>query len=934
MNHSFLSKVANTIFSDFGPNMMQAAVVMPNTRSIVYLKDEFVKLGQGKPLILPKMVSMDGFVNDLAGRHIVDDLEAIVLLYKSFQKVKQSDESLESFFPLGQTLYADFEEILRNLKPINLVFKELSRWEETGANFADFLDDEQKEFLERFWSHFNENQLTAMKTKFILLWRSLPGVFEDFLEALGQQNVLTSAMAYAKASEFLTSNDLISRHQKIYFIGFGNLSEAEIRIISKLHEIGKASLIWDLQSWYLQNPEHEAFRLFSRLKMKPALQFSLNQAFNQIGSELPETKFEIISCLGYAGMAQQIRHLAQNADSETALILTEPGLIQALIETGDAEVFPYNITMGFPLAFTQQARWIQKVFIWIERKEYDHAENFYKIIEDPFFEKVCPFGFSEWNLAKEGLGFYFKTSQLKSKFKLVPDWLWEAEMHNWLSKFLFWWKGLEDAFAVLNLESAVWQSFILVFEKLSNLVETIDIKQLTPKVIQQLYTPLLHKFPVAIKGSYKEGVQVMGLFESRLLDFDQVIVAPATEGSLTSKGGGQSFLTENLRRAFGLPIQSQKVEDEIYQFYRLTHVAKKITLLINQSSDAQPSRIVHQIRFTPGFLSNDFVQSFGHSMPLPKAIVKEKNVHFSEQLNRFKADQDLNGSATYLSPSSLHDLLQCELRFFYKKVEKLKEPEVLQNLEMNPRDFGKWVHETIQNIYELVGDKRTYLEKEDFETMKSNWQSVQYKVWNGLKEKTSEGDLDHFIIEREVGKIMAFRFFDHMSNQEKHRWLKNEMDLEHVALEFEDQKWMLGGRVDMVLESENQYWVIDLKTGAFEKPSSYEIKVDQLEKMLPKVLSNKDLFQMLVYDWLSNNGSYFKSKPCRSQLFYMADPNGVLIDPLGKTNGLEEVSSVFEELKRLIGSALQSFSDSNLKIEQTEERKYCAYCAFKSICKR
>ena len=912
---------------------MQAAVVMPNTRSLAYLKDEFIRLAQGKPLILPKMFSMDGLVQDLCGVHILDDLEAKILLFKSFRKIKNSDESLESFFPLGQTLYADFEEIIRNLKPIHLIFKELSQWEETGANFADFLDEEQKELLERFWSHFDGNKLTEMKLRFIQLWRSLPAIFEDFQANIRSKNVLTSGMAYAKASDFDANYDLIKRYTKFYFIGFGHLSETEIRIVSRLDKLGKAKLIWDLKAWYLKNSEHEVSRLFTRLKRKPELQATLDQAFKQDDISLPETNFEVISCLGLSGMAQQIIHLAKNADHETAIIITNPGLIQALVEFGGGDKFPFNITMGYPLAYTRQARWIQKIFNWLERKEFQYSESLAPVLNDGFFELASPFAFSDWKHLQVATTFQSKTSEIQKRLPMAPDWLWESDFKIWTSKFLNWWKEIQTQMQDSEMDLAVWENFLGIFEKLNFIIENIESKELSIKFIQQLYAPLCHRYPVAIKGSYKEGVQVMGLFESRLLDFKNVIVAPAEEGVLPGNSGGQSFLTGNLRRAFQLPDRSQKAEDEIYQFYRLSHRAQNITLLIDQAAEKQPSRIVQQLRYSPGFKFQEMVQKFGHSMPLPKEIVVEKNAFIFDQIKVFQPQKE-TPSQSYLSPSSLHDLLQCELRFYYKKIEKLQEPENIQNLEMSPLDFGKWVHETIQNLYEQVGKEGNFLEKLDFENMKSGWASEQYKVWNGLKEKISEGDLDHFMIEKEVGKVMAFRFLDHMAHQEKHRWIKNEMDLERGTFEFESQQWTLGGRVDIVLKTETQYWIIDLKTGGFDKPSFYQINPQKPEKIFSKILNSKDLFQMLLYDWLSAKSGFFNGLKVRSQLFFMADPAGKLVDPLSLTESFEDEALILNELEQIIGKALQSFSNPETKIRQTDERKYCVYCAFASICRR
>ena len=167
---------------------------------------------------------------------------------------------------------------------------------------------------------------------------------------------------------------------------------------------------------------------------------------------------------------------------------------------------------------------------------------------------------------------------------------------------------------------------------------------------------------------------------------------------------------------------------------------------------------------------------------MPKEIFRDKNDFVLNAISKYQKIESENKVA-YLSPSSIHDLLQCDLRFYFKKIEKIKEPDVILKTEMSPFDFGKWVHGTIQNLYEEVGKNGRFLQKSDFETMKSKWEVTQFLVWNALEEKASDGSLNSYYYEKEIGKVMAFRFFDFMSLQPAHRWIRNEMDMEKNAID-------------------------------------------------------------------------------------------------------------------------------------------------------
>jgi len=520
----------------------------------------------------------------------------------------------------------------------------------------------------------------------------------------------------------------------------------------------------------------------------------------------------------------------------------------------------------------------------------------------------------------------------------APDWLWETTGLNWLHRVLPW---MEDLVAKLTQGSAgqgVWRQIHESIARVKSLLDMVEPEQISLELIRDLLEQILQQASVPLEGLATDRVQVMGLFESRTLDFDHVLVVPAQEGKLPSGAHVQTFLTENLRSAFGLLTRSQRIEDEIYQFYRLMYRSRSITLVHDQSPDAKPSRLIAQLVYNTTMPARSQSAQLGISLPLPVPVVIGKDEVFASQVQRYTFSAE-NPEPVEFSPSTLHDLLICSLRFYFKKIERIEPPEDLPGHEMSPTDFGAWVHETIQALFVQVAGDGRMIQPADYDQMIMAWDGLQEETWNHLIGKESTMPLSHYVIEKAVGKEMGRRFLESMKGSPNHKWLQNEWKLPHALLpgtRNPSQQWAVSGRADIVLESDHEIWLIDLKTGSFNSDAFYALAPEKPEVLQSKVLQKKDLFQMLMYDWVAARSveSSFAGKPVRAKLFYMANPNARLIDPLVKHTSEADVLSTFQELEQLVVSAIEDLLDQDQPILQTHDRNQCVYCDFASICSR
>jgi ATP-dependent helicase/nuclease subunit B len=914
---SFLDSLVFQMKNGFGNNLLRVLVLMPNSRGGFYLKESFKKLAKGDSVVLPKTLSLDKWVSTNWPLQIVGEQEAVFYLFQSFRRFKNPEENIEEFYPLGQNLYADFEEIIRNEVSIPHVYTALERWESTGLGFADFLDSDQKKLLANFWANF-ETPNGHLTRRMVELWKAIPAVFADYERSLKNDGKCTAAMAYAGFSKELPPNSY-EDFDSVYFVGFGELTATERRLIRSLKAKIQVNLIWDFNESYLQSPQHEVNRLIQRLKRDFDLRESLEKAMeNTVLPSRPE--MEIIQCQGLEGMSQLINKFALNLPTteRIGLIILEPALVQVLAQNAGSGEFPYNISMGFPLLSTPEA-----VELLLRMEAWNVDSNSASSHSKDFFPG------SPW----------IKDSGNPSK--IHPDWIHAHHPLKGLELLKEWLVKIQTIFPESTYDQQVWALISDAVEELWRLLQLAGEQNPTSAFVGRLAKSLFASRTLKMDGDPDRGIQVMGLYESRLLDFDWVIIAPATDALLPSSSIQNSLLPDSLRRAFGLLSRSQTCEDEMYQAWRLTHRSKKVTILVSGEADSKPSRFVDQLIYNEGFSVSQFRQDFGSSLPMPHSDEVAKNEFIRERLDRFSSVSGQPEMASF-SPSSLHALMQCQLKFYYSHILKLKKPEEGAESGMDVRDFGNWVHGSIQEALHLWQKDKTGSQPANANQLIRIWNEISELIWDNQENKVSPGNLSDFFVEKEVGAVMAIRFFRNLETLKPFRWRANELKLNRAYLldsQDENRKWGVEGRADLVLELENETILLDLKTGSFSNESDYILNHTKLDGLQNKLLKNKDLFQMLMYNWVvwknRNQGGQdeFRDR-VRARLFYLADPKASQIDPTKNLHQPEQIELVFAKLEEILDGILSELFDYKMPFRRTEEISHCQFCDFNGICQR
>lgn len=903
---TFLEQLAHHLVETRGPDLMDMTIIFPNMRAAFYLKQAFIQCFPEKGIILPQARSFDQWVGNQTPEIIISETEAILRLYRSFQSLRPNGEPISSFMTLGQTILHDWEELIRNEIPIAPVYTTLERWESTGINFSDFLDEDQKRMLRHFWDQVNDQE-NGVGQRMLSLWKMMPALFQHFQQQLQDEGLCTQAMAYARLAKEVAAGKL-QPPGFLVFAGFGQLTRTEIRIMRYFLQTGRAETHWDFFAHYLDEPESEISRLVGRLRRIPEFQKDIERALAQQGHP-PLARFEILQCQGLAGMAQWISHTVNNGEHEKnhGLIALEPNLASALIDHAENIENQYNFSMGFPFIHTQEFQCILGKLESMETgRSWENQTG--KLFSDSIWENISIQTEPTWSAIQEP-GLFFQQ---------LTDWV----------------KEVEECCPESPYFEQVWRLMSNTLSQYQDWLKLIPQSETDILLLRQFFELAAAQFHLPLEGKPDKGLQVMGLYESRLLDFETVILAPVQDNLLPGKPA-QSQLPDNLRRAFGLLTRSQMQEDVMYQAWRLSHRAKKVVLIYDGHAEEKPSRWLYQIQFGHQFPWTRNQQQFASLLPQPAFSPISKNQRIQSLMSIFLGQEE-NLPTKSFSPSSLHSLLQCPLRFCFSHLLEWKMPESEPSFGMDMRDFGNWIHNSIQAVLKEVQSRKNGPFQPDFQELTALWLQRSSLIWDNMPQKEANGPISDFPIEFAVGNEMVNRFFAEISQWTDFEWLANEITFPKTPLQGDSAHYLVEGRADIVVRRSGKIFIIDLKTGKINKAKDFHFNPEKPEAMWNKARKEKDFFQMLVYEWLAwkNNKKAPFSTQNRASLFYLSNPRPEWVTPLENLDNETIAHRVFPLLETWMTEAITDMSRLDKPFDRTDDIQFCTYCDYAPICQR
>lgn len=950
----FLKLVAEDIYQRFNGELNDIAIVFPNKRAGLFFNEYLTQIS-GRPLWSPTYVTISELFQQSSNAVLGDPILLVSKLYKEYIRHTHSDESIDSFYFWGEVLIKDFDDVDKNLVDAKSLFTNLNDLKSIG-NTTDILDEGQKEAIRQFFVNFNPDVESELKRRFLHIWQVMGKIYDSFKKQLRNEGLAYEGMMYRDVLD--NEEALQLPHRQYIFIGFNALNRVESTLFDKVQKSGKALFYWDYDTSYIDNPSHEAGR-FMRHNLK-----RFPNALDKIDyNNICDKKIDIVSTttdsiqMRYA--SQWIKeHAKKDKEVETAVVLCDESRLESIYHIVPDSVQERNITMGFPVSHTPIFDLIKQL-INLQTLGYDEqhgtfaAEYVCTILNHPYIKKISPKArviikeITENRVLFPPLDMFAEEELLSRIFTQHDDntrWLLElGEVVHIIAKStpLPHNKDNEENKREADIYSELFlEADLKVFTQIQRLVHLLESGELTlaQKTLSSLLLRVLSSATIPFHGEPVVGMQIMGLLETRNLDFKNIIFLSANEGNLPKGGSDTSFIPYNLRRAFGLTLSEHRDSIYAYNFYRLLQRAENVTIVYNGSSEGAGrngcSRYILQLMANghcgKRIALNSAQKSESHT---PQKVEKSKEI-----IESLRAIYDNSkGEGRALSPSAINCYIDCSLRFFYRYVMKLRKYEQI-NTEIKGNDFGLIFHKAAELFYDEIisknngiierGDLLPYVEKDAllYKFVDNAFKEEFFKstpIYDG--EQYMNREIIHRLLKRLVQMDIKHTPFEYVGS-EQDIFFDCTVDLSDGPMQLS-----IGGRIDRMDRKDGILEIIDYKTGGKE----------EIVKELEQVFTHDGksmgyVFQALLYCIAAlEKGITRKVLP---SLIYIHRKDGTnrndYVIKMGTNKDMVDVGAIEVDFKQRLQSLLRDIFDTSTPFEATDKEERCTYCDFKQICGR
>jgi len=908
---SFLAYVAEDIIQKYGTNLSRTAVVFPNKRASLFLNDQLARLTNGKPLWSPAYITISELFRQQSSLSVADPIKLVCDLHKSFCLHTGSDETLDKFYGWGQLLISDFDDIDKNMADANRVFANLRDIHELDD--LSYLTDEQRQLLKHFFSHFTEEHETELKQRFLRLWSHFIDIYHDFNERLAQQGLAYEGALYRSVVTShpspLTSHH--SEYDRYLFVGFNLLQKVEQQLFSQLQKDGKARFYWDFDAYYMQ--QHEAGHFIATyLKYFPN---ELDSQREDIYKNFQQPKE--ITYLAAPTEHIQARYVSRwlrdqqryKDGRRTAIVLCNEQLLPTVIHCLPDEVEKVNITTGYPLSQTPVASFIQRYYDMVLGGKTPRLVRAFQ--RHPYYRYLTDDSQSLLHLLR----------QIATAATTPP-----ASTAG-LSAPLF--------------QESLFRAYTLV-NRLQALIESGDL-QVTDTTLQRLVNQLIQQTTIPFHGEPAEGLQVMGVLETRNLDFDHVLLLSCNEGNMPKGVNDSSFIPHSIRQAYELTTVENKVSIYAYYFHRLLQRAKDVTILWNNATEdgqrGEMSRFMLQLLVESGQHITQHTLQSGKTIARYTPAAIEKTPHVLDLLHQYFV-----GPGALLSPSAINRYMRCQLQFYYRYLADIKEPDNPDDeLELDNRIFGNIFHQAADTLYHQLPNHVT---REALDQLLKSKIAIDKAVDDAFHQELPHAVIGGLhLINREV----IIRYLRQLIEIDKALapftilGLECDVKRELSPLTSHPSPLKIGGRIDRLDQmSDGRIRVVDYKTGS--KNIKYLNSVEDIFDPA-KIHDHSDYYlQTFAYAdivsrqqanilHLTSDSSHHAVSPA---LLFIQHAAGKDYDPtlcFGKDKilDIQEHSARFCEL---LENKVNEIFSPNIPFTPTTDLKVCQTCPYLQMCRR
>ena len=747
MNKTFLEYVAEDIISKYGTDLSRIAVVFPNKRAALFLNEHLARIA-GQPVWSPAYITISDLFRQHTDLKPADPIKLICDIHKSFTKCTGIDETLDHFYGWGQLLLADFDDIDKNMADADSIFCNLKDIHELDD--ISYLDDEQKEMLKRFFANFSDDIDSELKKRFLSLWSHFGDIYHDYNRRLTEQGIGYEGAIYRKVA---SEETLHLKYDKYLFVGFNLIQKVERVLFSRLMKEGKAKFYWDFDEYYM--PTARAQQSAS----VPNNTASFAAYLTDFPNELDNTDRDIYANMRRPKRIRFISSPTENAQArfasnwllendrykagrKTAVVMCDESILLPIMHSLPPEADKVNITSGFPLAMTPVASLVMLLFdlytLGLRKKGTAFNPHYLKkVMAHPYARHL-----QEVHLKGVHL------SQVHQPNSTSAQPTTQHSTFNTQHSILHHIATLVKQVGIATKQEGdalTQESVFRMFTILNRLAALADSGDLLVDntTLRRLVSQLVGAASIPFHGEPVVGVQIMGVLETRNIDFDNVLLLSCNEGNMPKGVNDSSFIPYSIRKAHGLTTIDNKVAIYSYYFHRLLQRAGDITIAYNNSTDnghtGEMSRFMLQLLVESGQKIDHYsLTAKNQPTPLmPKPIEKDETALSKlEEMSR-------------LSPSAINTYIRCKLAFYYQYIAHIKEPDSDPETIDN-RMFGNIFHRAAYLIYKDITDHSPVIEKAHIQAYLSNRKLLASVVDRAFEEEECKTNNGLQIINREV----------------------------------------------------------------------------------------------------------------------------------------------------------------------------------------
>ena len=983
MNKTFLEYVAEDIISKYGTDLSRIAVVFPNKRAALFLNEHLARLA-GQPVWSPAYITISDLFRQHTDLKTADPIKLICDIHKSFTKCTGIDETLDHFYGWGQLLLADFDDIDKNMADADSIFCNLKDIHELDD--ISYLDDEQKEMLARFFANFSDDIDSELKKRFLSLWSHFGDIYHDYNRRLTEQGIGYEGAIYRKVASEQT---LHLKYDKYLFVGFNLLQKVEHVLFSRLMKEGKAKFYWDFDEYYMPSPSQHLNTSPSQqlsggalvssaprtsaptnLTTSPSHHLSggalvssapTNLNLSDFPNELDNTDPDIYANMRRPKRIRFISSPTENAQArfagnwllenhryragrKTAIVMCDESILLPIMHSLPPEADKVNITSGFPLAMTPVASLVMLLFdlytLGLRKKGTTLNPHYLKkLMAHPYAHHL-----QEVHLKGVHLSQVHQEEQVHQPNSPSHHLTTSPILHHIATLIKQVGIATKPDGDPLTQES-VFRMFTIL-NRLATLADSGDLL-VDNTTLRRLVSQLVSTSSIPFHGEPVVGVQIMGVLETRNIDFDHLLLLSCNEGNMPKGVNDSSFIPYTIRKAHHLTTIDNKVALYSYYFHRLLQRARDITIAYNNSTDnghtGEMSRFMLQLLVESGQQINHYsLTAKNHPTPLmPKPIQKdEATLSKLQQISQ-------------LSPSALNTYIRCPLAFYYQYIAHISEPhpdpETIDN-----RLFGNIFHRAAYLIYKDITDRSPLIEKAHIQAYLNNrtlltsvvdraFQAEQCTPNNGLQIINREVIIQYITKLLKIDQqLCPFSILAMEEEAKVYTQLSfTTPPSHHLTTSPSHHHITIGGiidRLDILTDKQTgkpRIRVVDYKTG--NQPSSPIKNIDEIFD--PNNIRSKHsnyYLQAILYSLIVSRSERWNpaNHPVSPALLFIKQAPANHYDPTLHIDKhpISDVTVYEEEFLTKLKHTLADIYSPDTPFTPTDDRKKCELCPYRMLC--